>query len=306
MEAEKGTKPERWLVAAWPGLGHVATTAAVYMLSKMRMDQISEFTARGLFETESVDVSGGLLRASRLPRSRLFLWRNPTGGREILVFLGEAQPTIGKLELCQRLMAQSVALGVSRVFTFSAMATDMEPSARSRTIGVASDQIILSELRRGEVPVLSEGTIGGLNGVALAAAAEAGIPAVGLLGEIPALAADSPYPSAAAAVLRVFMEMAELDLDLGELEDYGRTTQLRLVRLYDQIREIVREKEPAPEGPVALEGELGDSDFVLIEKLFLQGTEDRAKAFELKRELDRLGVFRRYEDRFLDLFEPRA
>jgi uncharacterized protein len=27
-----------------------------------------------------------------------------------------------------------------------------------------------------------------------------------------------------------------------------------------------------------------------------------AKAFELKQELDRLGVFKEYEDRFLDLF----
>ena len=37
--------PERWLVAAWPGLGQVATTAAVYLLSKLRMHQVAEFTA---------------------------------------------------------------------------------------------------------------------------------------------------------------------------------------------------------------------------------------------------------------------
>jgi hypothetical protein len=30
---------------------------------------------------------------------------------------------------------------------------------------------------------------------------------------------------------------------------------------------------------------------------------DRSKAFELKQELDRLGVFKEYEDRFLDLFK---
>ena len=30
---------------------------------------------------------------------------------------------------------------------------------------------------------------------------------------------------------------------------------------------------------------------------------DRAKAIELKQELDRLGVFKDYEDRFLDLFK---
>ena len=103
--------PERWLVAAWPGLGEVATTAAVYLLSKLRMQQVAEFKARDLFELESVEVNDGLLRAARLPRSRLFLWRNPAGGREIVVFLGEAQPPTGKMALCQRLLTECRALG---------------------------------------------------------------------------------------------------------------------------------------------------------------------------------------------------
>ncbi|HEX4049176.1 MAG TPA: PAC2 family protein, partial [Elusimicrobiota bacterium] len=140
--------PERWLVAAWPGLGQVATTAAVYLLSKLRMHQVAEFKARDLFELESVEVKSGLLHAARLPRSRLFLWKNPARGREIVVFLGEAQPPAGKLALCQRLIMESVALGVTRVFTFSAMATDMEPSGASRAFGIASDAVALSELKR--------------------------------------------------------------------------------------------------------------------------------------------------------------
>jgi hypothetical protein len=49
---------------------------------------------------------------------------------------------------------------------------------------------------------------------------------------------------------------------------------------------------------------LGDEDSERVERLFREARGDRAKAFELKRELDRLGVFARYEDRFLNLFEP--
>jgi len=40
-----------------------------------------------------------------------------------------------------------------------------------------------------------------------------------------------------------------------------------------------------------------------IEDLFDQAEKDRSKAFELKQELDRRGVFKEYEDRFLDLFK---
>ena len=40
-----------------------------------------------------------------------------------------------------------------------------------------------------------------------------------------------------------------------------------------------------------------------VEDLFTQARADRSRAYELKQELDRLDVFRDYEDRFLDLFQ---
>ena len=39
-----------------------------------------------------------------------------------------------------------------------------------------------------------------------------------------------------------------------------------------------------------------------IERLFEEAKKDPGRAMNLKHELDRLGVFKRYEDRFLDLF----
>ncbi|MDE2038678.1 MAG: PAC2 family protein [Elusimicrobia bacterium] len=312
--------PERWLVAAWPGMGQVAATAAVYLLSKLGMHQLGEFTARDLFELDSVDVGSGLLRATRLPRSRLFLWPDPAGKRDIVVFLGEAQPPTGKLALCQRLIKESQALGVRRVFTFSAIASDMAPNTPSRVFAVASDPETLSELTRHGVALLADGRISGLNGVALAAAAEAGLPAVGLLGEMPTIAPQLPYPNAAAGVLRVFSELAGLDLDFGELEEYGAAMQQQLMRIYQQIARALSESSPQgePEGPSeaaaqapaasappSSEPELDEEEARSIERLFRQARADRSKAFELKKELDRLGIFRRYEDRFLDLFESR-
>ncbi len=51
------------------------------------------------------------------------------------------------------------------------------------------------------------------------------------------------------------------------------------------------------------EERLSPADNLRIERLFEDSTNDRSKAFELKQELDRLGVFKDYEDRFLDLFK---
>lgn len=309
--------PERWLIAAWPGLGQVAMTAAVYLLSSLRMHQVGEFTARDLFELDTVEIKGGKLHAARLPRSRLFLWSNPAPGRDIVVFLGEAQPPTGKLALCQRLVKEARSLGVTRVFTFSALGTGMQPGAASRTFGVASDSAGLEDLKDHGIALLADGQIGGLNGVALAAAAEAGLPAVGLLGEMPLLAPQLPWPNASAGVLRAFQQISGLPLDLAELETYGRATQERLGELYQQLREAAAQgteapptqeeapAQPEPARPAApSEDVLSEEDSRRVERLFREAERDRSKAFELKKELDRLGVFARYEDRFLNLFEP--
>lgn len=311
MEPKIKTKvlgKERWLVTAWPGMGTVAVTAVVYLLSKLKMRQIDEFDARELFELEEAEVDEGLLHAARLPRSRLFLAEDAAPGRDIVVFLGEAQPPTGKFALSRRLLAAARDLGVTRVFCFAGWVSDMEPSTRSRVHGVATDENGLRDLRRQGVSVVSSGRIMGLNGVLLAAAAEQGLPGVGLLGEMPGLAYQLPYPSAAAAVLRTFSAMAGMNLDLEELEQYGRQTQEQLSAAYQEALKSLRDagpetaEEPAAP-PAKISEELPQEDHKRIEELFAQAAKDRAKAFALKTELDRLGAFRKYEDRFLSLFK---
>jgi hypothetical protein len=67
----------------------------------------------------------------------------------------------------------------------------------------------------------------------------------------------------------------------------------------DTVREF-----PEPE-PFEENG-LSPEDRQLIDRLFEQAGTDRSKAYELKRELDRLGVFPEFENRFLDLFQRRG
>ncbi|MEK7232374.1 MAG: PAC2 family protein [Elusimicrobiota bacterium] len=308
----KGKGRERWLVTAWPGMGNVAVTAVVYLLSNLRMKQIGEFDARDLFELEAADVEGGLVHAVHLPRSRLFLAEDVAPNLDIVAFLGEAEPPKGKLALCQRLLTIARGLNVTHVCCFAAWASNMMASDRSRVHGIATDEGGLSALRRRDVTIVDSGRISGLSGVLLAVAAEQGLPGVGLLGEMPALALHLPYPSASAAVLRIFCTMTGMTLDLDELERYGRQMQEQLSDAYQQAIKALRDAGPAQAQeeealrPV-LEADEGSSseDAQRVEKLFLEAAKDRAKAFELKSELDRLGMFRQYEDRFLGLFKER-
>jgi uncharacterized protein len=118
-----------YLVATWPGMGGVAINAGVYLLAKLGMELIADFQAAELFDVEHVEVQKGIIRTGRRPRNRFFSWRGPEDGHDLVVFLGEAQPPLGKYAFCRHLIAIARQLGVERVFTFAAMGTDMEPAA---------------------------------------------------------------------------------------------------------------------------------------------------------------------------------
>src|SRR5512135_830855 len=118
---DEGRLTRPCLVAAWPGMGHVAVSAGYYLMAKLGMHLLAEIPAEGLFDVEHVEVKGGIIRAGRLPRSRFFAWRDPGGRHDLVVFIGEAQPPLGKYAFCHRLIKYVRGLGVERVFTFAAM-----------------------------------------------------------------------------------------------------------------------------------------------------------------------------------------
>jgi proteasome assembly chaperone (PAC2) family protein len=295
-----------WLVAVWPGMGHVALNAGYYLLSKLGMDVIAELEAGDLFDVDHVEVKSGLIQAGRRPRNRFFLWRDPAEKRDLVVFLGEAQPPLGKYPFCRQLVSYARKLGVERVITFAAMATRMRPGHRSRVFGAATDDDSLQELKRLELELLEEGHIGGLNGVLLGVAAETGVRGACLLGEMPHMLTQLPFPKASLAVLDVFTTMTGIDLDLTELAEQAQLVEQQLVELLAVAEgqdEASQAEEELPAPTPADEDQLSPEDQRRIEALFEQAARHRSKAFELKRELDRLGVFKEYENRFLDLFK---
>ncbi|MDY3557657.1 PAC2 family protein [Gemmata sp. JC673] len=324
-ETPKLNRP--WFVAVWPGMGHVALNAGVYLLAKLGMTAVAEFEAGELFDVSAVEVKGGVIQPARRPRNRFFVWADPEKRRDLVLFLGEAQPPVGKFPFCRQVIEYARGLGVERVLTFAAMATEMRPEHLSRVFGAATDERGVDELRRLDVTVLQEGNIGGLNGVLLGAAALAGLRGTCFLGEMPQVFTQVPFPKASLAILEAFSALTRIEVDLDELTDQARAVEEQLGELLARVEEQYGpqtqraeddedesdEEDDENEGEVAREGveyryegpdeAVAPSAVQRIEELFARAATDRGKAFELKRELDRLGLFKRYEDRFLDLFK---
>jgi predicted ATP-grasp superfamily ATP-dependent carboligase len=304
-----------WLVAVWPGMGNVGVGAGVYLMAKLGMHEVAEFAPRRLFDMDHVDVINGIIHPGRVPRSRFFTAHEAGRRHDILVFIGEAQPPAGTDAFCRKLVDFAKDLGVKRVFSFAAMATSMRFRDRARVFGAASDQAGLKELERLDLTILKEGQISGLNGVLPGVAAEAGLRSVCLLGEMPQLFPQFPYPKGSQAVLEVFAEIAGIDLDLSGLEKQSAAMEKQLTDLIEDVERAMNEAPgegaefgaqlelpPEPRLDKPKPG-LKPKERKRIEQLFEQARHDRSRAYELKHELDRLQVFKQYEDRFLDLFK---
>jgi proteasome assembly chaperone (PAC2) family protein len=302
-----------WLIAVWPGMGHVAISAGYYLMAKLGMHFLTEFPAHELFDVEHVEVKDGLIRTGRLPRSRLFVWNDPKSRHDIVVFIGEAQPSKGRYGFCHRLIEFASKIGVERVYTFAAMATQMDHESESRIFAAANDAETLNELKALELQILDDGNIGGLNGILLGVAAERGLRGGCLLGEMPHIFAQLPYPKASLAVLKAFTTIADIEIDLSELAKQASDMDTKLRELLAQMQDAIQQGQQAgdelEEGDEAshlehsADEQTSDDDRERIEQLFDQAKQDRSYAYELKRELDRLEVYREYEDRFLDLFK---
>lgn len=323
--ADKRRRP--WMIAAWPGMGSVAMVAATYLIEQLQMEQFGRIDLREFFDINETVVHKGILRAARVPRGLLFRTPEDAPGRPIVAFVGEAQPPIGTYAYAQKLAEAARKLDIERMVTFASMASALDPADNPRVFGVATNQEILEELDRLSVDPLADGQIGGLNGVALAAAAEQDIPGMGLLAEIPFFAANVANPKAARAALSVFSVLGGLDLSLAPLDEQAKVVDRALIEAFEKLKaehaipdELISNSED--EGDESLSdsdaseavGDIGSAessdesqrlDFATrqrIEQLFEQARNDRSKAMTLKQELDRLGVFKDYEDRFLDLF----
>lgn len=309
---ENGELIHPLLVAVWPGMGNVAINAGYYLMSKLGMHLESELSARELFEINHVEVTKGLIQPGHLPRSRFFVWRDPSRKRDLIVFLGEAQPPTGVASYCAHIIDHARALKVERVFTFAAMATQMQLGEASRVFGAATDEVNLAACRNQGVDLLQDGQISGLNGVLLGVAAERGLPGTCLLGEMPHVFVQVAYPRASLEVLKTFSTLTGIEIDLAEMEIQVEAMDKNLRLLMSRIEEAIHPPQPTEEEPSfgpPLDSEDGGASILdaeereQIEDLFGQAEQDRSQAYRLKQELDRLKVFENYEDRFLDLFK---
>ncbi|MBK7404812.1 MAG: PAC2 family protein [Phycisphaerales bacterium] len=313
-----------YLLAAWPGMGNVAVIAAGYLAKTLGLEQFGTIPLIDFFDLNHVAIRGGIIERPHLPRGLLFRTPETHQGRPIIVFLGEAQPSHRGYAFVHALLERLRDQHIERVFTFASLAAPMHPTDPTRVHAAATSRNLLPELAGFGIDPTGDGQIGGLNGLLLGAASERELDGVGLMAEIPFYAAKVPNHKAARAVLGAFCEIAGIEVDFSELDRHAEAGERAILRLFEQLQRAQSEGAGDSESPrndpleAALEDSGGEPEsepgpepadrpdpavIAHIEELFAAAQENRRVAFDLKAELDNVGLFKQYEDRFLDLFK---
>lgn len=317
-----------YLICAWPGMGDVAFKAASFLVNKLSAEEFAYFPAKDFFYPLGSVVDKGVLGLPFLPQGKFYYWRNPAkktatkidgsanpSGRkniksDLIIFLSNAQPDLSRAEdYCQRIISLAKTFKVKTVVSFAAMPQAIDHLHQPNLWFAATSKELNNDLKKYNFRLLAEGQISGMNGLFLGVAKREGLNGFCLLGEIPLYTIQIENPKASYAVLDGLKKILNFEADLNSLIDESHLLEAEINKLLDYF------KIEAPQGPIGEEEierikkslagltKLPPSIKQRIEKLFQEAELDLGKANELKAELDRWGVYKEYEDRFLDLFK---
>jgi uncharacterized protein len=289
------------MLAGWPGIGAVSQMAVDYWRKALQMELIAEISTGDLLLPDAFEITQGQGVLSSLPRILFFA----SQAHNLTACLADSQfhGLTGKT-VVDRFFQVVTELKVRLLCTTAALPSPLGYKQEPQLSIAANDPGLQTQLSRDwQLPAMTEGKIAGLNGTLVGLSAHLRIPAACFLVTIPAYALHIPVPKAALSLVRAWSRIFSVPVNTALLEHDANEADQVLSLIEAQIEGLVRSEKPANPGPASEKARAPEDFADKIEILFKKAAKDKTAASNLKKELDRRGLFRQYEDRFLDLFK---
>ncbi|MCJ7776044.1 MAG: PAC2 family protein [Desulfobulbaceae bacterium] len=247
------------LIASWPGIGNIGIIAVDTLRGMVRAEEIGEIEPWDFFYPKRVSIRNGELKSLAFPGSKFYLGK--AGGRDLVFFIGEEQPTeVGKAyaegtkayRMANLVLDVAIKLGCRRIFTSGAAVAPIHHTVRPKVWAVPNSEELIDEVKSYENVVLmseidgggGQGNITGLNGLLLGVARKRGIDAICIMGEIPIYFQDFPlpYPKASKSVLEVLSVSLGIELEMQGITAIVERSEGEIERLYENFPSEIREE----------------------------------------------------------------
>jgi len=233
-----------YLIAVWAGMGNVALGAVKYLKDQLGAERFGEikiaesFGFMGVTVKDDGTVESPLLKV--IPTNTFYYWKNKHSSNDLIVFMGETQPSGMEYEFAHKLIEVGEKFKVKRIYTAAAFALPIHISQESKVHCVATTMELIEDLKRFDLKLMTGGSISGLNGFLLGIAKEKGIEGVCLLGEMPNYLTHIEYPKASYSVLSILTKILNIDIDMDELLSTARYQEEELKRYIKEVKEQFR------------------------------------------------------------------
>jgi hypothetical protein len=233
------------MLAAWPGMGNVAYGVAKYLRDKLKAELFGELELGEFFQFSGVSVKDdGTVETPGLtimPKNKFYYWKNEGSGSDMIIFIGEAQPSGMEYEVANKVVEVGEKFKVKRIYTAAAFALSARVNQESKVHVVATSIELIEDLKKFDLRLMTDGSISGLNGLLLGIAKNKGIESICLLGEMPNYLTHIEYPKASHAVLSILTEILNIKIDLNEILALAKYQEEEIKKHIKKIEEQMRQ-----------------------------------------------------------------
>ena len=205
------------LIASWPGIGNVSLIVSKYIKDKLNAEEIGAIEPFNFFEPIGVMVKNNIIEAPQFPENKIYYWKNPNSERDLLLFIGDEQPSSKGYDMANYVLDMCEKLKVKRVYTLAAAIAKIHHTEMPKVWAAATNQQLVEEMKQFNVVLRGSVQIAGLNGLFLGVAKERDMDGVCLLGEVPSYTTRIPNPKSALAVLNVLSDILGIKVDTADL-----------------------------------------------------------------------------------------
>ena len=292
------------MLAAFPGMGNAGLITVDYLRRNMNAEVFAEMDMSPFFIPDSIVVKDGIAQLPEIPIGVFYYANNP----DLIIFESNAQFTGREgITIIKTILDVIGGFPIKQIFTFAAFAQPMSHRTASEILVTCNSSVLLEEFKDHGVIPMPDGYIAGLNGLLLGVAASRQIDSACLLGTIPGYATNLNYPKASLELVKVVSKILQVPIDTSKLQRNVQEMDQQFALIEERIREFVPSINKEDDKEISEIEDEKVPHYIMnkIEKLFHEARNDKTKAPELKKELDRWNIFELYEDRFLDLFEEK-
>lgn len=310
------------LICAYPSIGMVGRYIVNYLISELSPEIYAEIDVQDYITLRNVIVENGIIYS---PYIKEYIYYLHHKNNDFLFFFSDFEPSLNNLNKFNNDFVNFISqLKVSLIITFSGIPANILHTNKPKVfIATTENTKIMFDLNNPQIKKLEFGIIEGINGVVLEVAKENDIDGCCIISEVPFYTIDMNNPQCAKPILKLLSETFEFDInyekidrDIKSMDDYLRTTFSNIneqaQKLFSQLQNRPTKKfnlsQEEPSG-ITFEELKKQIKFALpesaknkINELFKLAKENIDYAKKLKEELDRWGVYKEYEDKFLSLF----